>query len=154
MTSITTTAGIPSIAPFAAAAVLGTTAFTALGIYGDGSEGASDGALRELTTIVGLTLAAAAVVFGLVLPRVLGSRRAASVGLVLSVLGLLLVAVFWSGLTPTFAIGGIVLGAAARRSNLRATVGAVAMAVGSLALVGYAAVYVADWMSTNGIAGM
>ena len=61
---------------------------------------------------------------------------------------------FWSGLPLVLAVGGLIVGAAARRTDVRATLGAVAMAVGALALVGYVAIYVVDWMSTNNIAGM
>jgi hypothetical protein len=156
MTSTTRTASTSidrPVAPFALATFLGTAAFTALGIYGDGSEG-SPGSLGELLTILALTAVAVAVVFGLVVPRNQQSSRAATVGLVLSAVGLLLVVAFWSGLTPALAVGGIVLGAAARRSNLRPTTGSIAMAVGALALVGYVAIYVTDWMATNNIAGM
>jgi hypothetical protein len=156
MTSTIVTSSAPGLklAPIAAATVVGTTAFNALGIYGDGSEHAAEHTTGEFLTIVGVTVVAAAVVFGVVVPRVQSSGRAAAVGLGLSIAGLVLVLAFWSGLTPALAVGGLLLGAAARRSNVRPTMGAVAMALGALALVGYAAIYITDWMSTNNIAGM
>ena len=99
-------------------------------------------------------MVAAAVVFGLVVPRLQSSPKAAGVGLGLSIAGLVLVLAFWSGLTPSLAVGGLLLGAAARRMDVKATLGSVAMAVGALALVGYAAIYIVDWVGTNNIAGM
>ena len=155
MTSTTITRSTPDlrIAPVAVATVLGTTAFTALGVFGDGSSGA-DAETGEFLVIVGFTVVAAAVVFGLVVPRLQSSRKAAGVGLGLSIAGLVFVLAFWSGLTPPLAVGGLLLGAAARRTGVRPTLGSVAMAVGALALVGYAAIYVVDWMGTNNIAGM
>ena len=92
--------------------------------------------------------------FGAVVPHFRDSRRAAAVGLGLSIAGLVLVLAFWSGLTPSLAVGGLLLGVAARLRNVRPTMGAVAIAVGALALVGYVAIYVTDWMGTNNIAGM
>jgi hypothetical protein len=135
--------------PIAAATVVGTTAFNALGVFGDPH--ANGQGVPEFLTIVAVTLVAAAVVFGVVIPRV---TRPAGVGLGLSIAGLVLVLAFWSGLTPPLAVGGILLGAAARRANVKAALGSAAVAVGSLALVGYTAIYVLDWMSSNNIAGM
>lgn len=161
MTSIASTTDTNSsndvrwpIAPIAVATVLGTTAFTALGVYGDGSQKSAEGNLGSFLTILAVTLVAAAIVFGLVVPHMAGSRHAAACGLVLSILALLLVVAFWSGLTPTLAVGGILLGATARRTGRRPATGGIAMAVGALALVGYSAIYVIDWMSTNNLVGM
>jgi hypothetical protein len=127
--------------------------FTALGVFGDGSGGAEHEP-REFFVIAGISVLAVAAVFGLLVRRLEGSSRAAGTGLALSVVGLLSVAVFWAGLTPALAVGGMLLGAAARRSRQHAGLGGVAIAVGALALLGYVAVYVSDWMATNNIAGM
>jgi hypothetical protein len=136
-----------------AAVFLGTTAFTALGVFGDGTSGAEPD-LGEFFVIVGVGAVAVAVVFGLVVPRTLGGTKSAGVGLGLSIAGLLLIVAFWSGLTPTLAVGGMVLGAAARRSGRRTGMGGVAVAIGALAMLGYVSSYVGDWMATNNIAGM
>lgn len=136
-----------------AAVFLGSTAFTALGVFGDGTGGAEHSA-SEFFVIASLTAVAVAIVFGVVVPRTLRGTKAAGVGLGLSIAGLLLVVAFWSGLTPALAFGGLVLGAAARRSGRRTGMGGVAVAIGALALVGYVASYVTDWMATNNIAGM
>ncbi len=130
-----------------------TTAFNALGVFGDGTDGAEHGA-SEFFAIAGLSAVAVAVVFGVVVPRTLRGTKAAGVGLGLSIAGLVLVVAFWSGLTPALAVGGMVLGAAARRSGRRTTKGGVAVAIGALALLGWVASYVTDWMATNNIAGM
>jgi len=130
-----------------------TTAFNALGVFADGTDGAEANPW-EFVVIAVLSAVAVAVVFGLVVPRTLRGTRAAGVGLGLSIAGLVLVLAFWSGLTPALAVGGIVLGAAARRSGRRTGMGGVAVAVGALALLGWVASYVTDYMATHNIAGM
>ncbi len=155
MTSITATAPDThrSILPVAVATLVGTTAFTALGMFADGTDGA-DGSVGEFLVIVGITAVAVAVVFGLVVPRTQHGTKAAGVGLGLAIAGLILVLAFWSGLTPPLAVGGMLLGAAARRTGLRPGLGGAAVAIGALALVGYVVIYGLDWMATNNIAGM
>ena len=51
-------------------------------------------------------------------------------------------------------MSGILLGSAARRTPEGAGKGIAAVAIGALALVGYVAIYISDWMATNNIAGM
>lgn len=137
----------------AAAALVIALAFNAWGVFADGSAGAEP-SLREFLIIGGVSALAVALVFGVVAPQVMGGSRAAGVGLGLAIAGLVLVVVFWSGLTPPLAIGGIVLGAHARRVGRKPGTGGAAIAIGTLALLGYAASYVTDWMATNNIAGM
>lgn len=127
--------------------------FTALGVFADGSGGAEHEP-REFFVIAAISVVAVAAVFGLCVRRLEGSPRAAGVGLALAVVGLLSIAVFWAGLTPALAVGGLLLGADARRSRQHAGRGGAAIAVGALALIGYVAIYVSDWMATNNIAGM
>jgi hypothetical protein len=80
-------------------------------------------------------LVAAALVFGVILPRFVKSARA---GLILAIVGLLTIAVFWTGL-PT------ILGIAATKAGIDSagarwnTMGAVAAAIGALT-VAFAAV--------------
>ena len=64
------------------------------------------------------------------------------------------VLVFWSGIGPVLAVSGILLGLAARRTGDGPGKGAFAVGIGALALLGYVAIYVSDWMATNNIAGM
>jgi hypothetical protein len=155
MTSITATSSTTEarLFPLALGTFAGTTAFTALGTFVDGTDGAEH-STGDFLVIAGLTAVAVAVVFGLVVPRARAGSRAAGVGLGLSIAGMVLVLAFWSGLTPALAVGGMVLGAGVRRSGRGTGAGAAAIAVGALALLGYVAIYVLDWMATNNIAGM
>jgi hypothetical protein len=140
------------LVPAALGTVAAAIALDALGTFGDGSGGSEHGA-SEFLAIAGVIVVASAIVFGLVVPRLADSKRAGGVGLGLSIAGLVLVLVFWSGLPPVLAVGGILLGTAAR-SRGRGGAATAAIAVGVLALVGDVAIYVADWMSTNNILGM
>ena len=71
--------------------------------------------------------------------------------MVLSLLALLLVVpAFWTGLPPVLAAGGIVLGLAGRTAA-RSGLPIAATVVGLLAIVGDVAIYIADWMNTNGV---
>jgi hypothetical protein len=151
-TAFRTPTASSSLLRVAAATFVLTTAFNALGTFADDTEGA-DHSAASFFVIAGISAVACAVVFGLVVPRT-SERRAAAVGLGLAVAGLVLVLAFWSGLTPALAVGGVLLGAAARRHGRNPGLGSAAVAVGALALVGYVAIYVADWMATNNIAGM
>ena len=141
------------VAPAAAATVVGTLVFTALGTFGDGTEGADRGA-AEFLVIAAIVAAVAALMFLLVVPRALRSGRTANLGLGLAIGSLPFVLVFWSGIAPVLAVSGILLGSAARRTGDGAGKGAAAVAIGALALLGYVAIYVLDWMATNNIAGM
>jgi hypothetical protein len=143
----------PSVLSAAAATFLGSLGFIALGIFGDGSASDEHG-WGEFFIIVGFAAVAVAAVFGLAVARLQSSPKAGPVGLALALFGLVTVLVFWAGITPALAVGGMLLGAAARRNGLRTGFGTAAVAVGALALLGYVAIYVTDWMSTNNIAGM
>ena len=138
----------------AAGAIMGAVALNAFGIWGDGTPGGEDDPWLSFLIADGFIAIGAALVFGLIVPRALRrlerTGRAGAGALILSVLALVLVLVFWSGLPPVLAAGGIVLGLAGRgaaRSGL-ATSG---LAVGLLALVADVAIYVTDWMSTNSV---
>jgi hypothetical protein len=137
----------------AAATFLGSVAFNALGTFGDGTEGSEHG-WGEFVIVGGFSVVAVALVFGLAVPRLRSSRKAGAVGLTLAILGLLTVPVFWAGVTPALAVGGLVLGGAARRTGRGGASGTAAVATAALALLGYVAIYVTDWMATNDILGM
>ena len=133
----------------AAATVGGAIALNALGIFGDGTEGAEHSA-GEFWIMTALILAAA-LVFGIVVRRFGGTPRAGTAGLVLAVLGaLLVVPAFWSGLPVVLGAGGLLLGLDERREAGATRRGSAAIAIGALAIVAYAAIYILDWMSTNG----
>jgi len=134
----------PPLVPVAAATFAGTALFTALGTVLSG-EGDEHG-WGEFAFVLGIALVAVVGVMALV-RRLQDSRKAAGAGLALSVFGLATVLVFFMGLTPAFAVGGMLLGAAARRTQVRPGLGGAAIAVGALALLGYVAIYVTDLIS-------
>jgi hypothetical protein len=112
-----------------------------LGAWGSFSDNGDFGDYWPVLIIIGVV---AAIVFGLVVPRGLsGAWSPATTGLVLSVLGLLTVAVFWSGAPPILALAGILLGYVARQrgAGMMATA---AIAVGVLALVADVIIYIGD----------
>jgi len=139
----------PAIVPVAVGTAAAAIGLNALGVYADGKGG--DASTAEFLVITGVIVVTTALLVGLLVPRIVGSTKAGVVGLVLAVLGALFVPVFWSGLTPAFAVGGILLGLSARRTGSRTGLGTAAIAIGALAGMAYVAVYIGDWMSTNGI---
>jgi hypothetical protein len=156
MTSFNTTVRTDeqrSTLPAAVGTFLASLAFIAVGTFGDGSSGSEHG-WGEFVFVAGFSAVAVALVFGLAVSRLQASSRAGLVGLILAVLGLLTVVVFWAGVTPALAVGGIMLGLCARRLGRGAGLGTAAVVVGALAVAGYLAIYVGDWMSTNNVAGM
>jgi hypothetical protein len=139
----------------AVASIAGAVALNAFGIWGDGTPGAGDDRVVSFLVDCGFIAIGAALVFGLAVPR--GLKRLAATGragagaVVLSVLALLLVVpAFWTGLPPVLATGGIVLGLAGRTAT-RGGLAIAATVVGLLAIVGDVAIYIADWMNTNGV---
>jgi hypothetical protein len=111
-------------------------ALGAWGIFGEHG----DQPWGEFLVICAVIAVAALAVFGWAVPRWAGSAAAARAGLILAVLGILTIAVFWSGLPPVLAAGGAVLGWGARER----VAGKVAVGLGVLALVLDLLVYVMD----------
>lgn len=146
------TTAIP-VRPAAAATVAGTLAFIAFGTFSGGT-GGEDDVVVEFVLMAAIVLALAALMFLVVVPRALRSGRTANLGLGLALGALPFVLAFWAGITPVLAVSGILLGSAARRTPEGAGKGIAAVAIGALALVGYVAIYISDWMATNNIAGM
>jgi hypothetical protein len=107
----------------------------ALGTFG--GSGSND--IGEYALVVALSAFAAILVFGVVVPRTERSGSYARNGMVLSVLGVLSVFVFWTGLPPIFGLAGLYLG-----SQQRNGLGLAAVALGALAVFGAAAVYFVD----------
>lgn len=100
-------------------------------------------ALREFLVVSALIATATAVVFGRVVPRALARGGSARTALTLSLLGLLLAAAFWLGLSPVLAIGGIVVGLRSQEGE-NAGMARAAVAVGTLALAANVAMLVVD----------
>jgi len=135
-----------ALGPVAVAAVAVATAFAALGTFGD--SGGNDGA-TEFLVVLAIVAIGAAVVFGFVVPRGLGREAAGASALVLSILGLLTVAVFWTGLPPILAAGGILLGWAGRNADRGRTMCRAAVAIGTLALAADVVIVLGDWISNR-----
>jgi hypothetical protein len=128
-----------SINPAPLAATAGAAALAVIGLQYAIARPEED-ALREFLVVTGLIVVAAAIVFGVVVPRAVARGGSPGTALTLSLLGLVLAAAYWSGIPPVLAIGGIVL---ARRSQPGGASRA-ALVVGVLALVADLAVVVAD----------
>lgn len=134
-----------AIGPVAVAAVGLATAFAVLGTYGEtGDHGA-----RDLLIVLAIVAVGAAAVFGWVVPRGLGREAAGVSALVLSILGLLTVAVFWTGLPPILAAGGILLGWAGRNADRGRLLCRAAIVIGTLALAADVAIVLGDWISNR-----
>jgi hypothetical protein len=123
-------------------AVVAVAISAALGAWGSFGDNGDFGDYWPVLIIIAVL---AAIVFGFVVPRaVRGAWPAARTGLILSVLGLLTVAVFWSGAPPIFALPGILLGYFARQRGETTGVATAAVSVGVLAVVADIAIYIGD----------
>ena len=121
-------------------------AFAAFGIWGYGTPDSNAGV--EMLVTGACTIVTVAIVFGLVLPRALRSDIPGRAGLVLSVLGLLVsVPLFWAGVAPALAVGGILAGRAGATAPRGRRLATAAFVVGILALIGYVGTYAGDWLS-------
>ncbi len=129
-----------SILPAALGAVAAAALLSAVGTFGIVGEGAETHATREYLVVLAIVGVAALAVFGWAVPRALSAPVVGWTAIVLSVLGLLTVVAFWSGLPPILAAGGVVLGWAQRQS-LR---GKLAVGIGAFALVADLVVWIGD----------
>jgi asparagine N-glycosylation enzyme membrane subunit Stt3 len=126
------------VAITAAVAILISAALAAWGSFSD------NGDFGDYWPVLIIIAVLVAIVFGVVVPRASrGTWPMARTGLILSVLGLLTVAVFWSGAPPIFALPGILLGYVARQRG-ESGLATAAVIVGVLALVADVAIYIGD----------
>lgn len=127
-----------SVAPAPLAAMAGAAALAIIGMQYLIDRPEED-ALRELLVVTGMIVVAAAIVFGVVIPRATARGGSPGIALTLSLLGLLLAAAYWSGIPPVLALGGIVLARRSAPSGLSRA----AIVIGVLAIVADLAVLVA-----------
>ena len=128
------------IAPVAIGAIALATVLAAVGTWAGPDEQGS----REFLVICAVIAVAAAVVFGWLVPRGLEREAAGATALTLSILGLVAVLAFWSGLTPILAGGGALLGWAGRDADRGRAMSRAAIGIGAVAMIGYLAIYLAD----------
>jgi hypothetical protein len=103
-------------------------------------------AIGEVVFILVVTAA----IFGLVVARGLRRPAAGGRGLAMGVVGLLAVPVlFWSGLPLVLGAAATVLGHAGKRADVGSGKAIASYVLGVLALIGYVAVYVGDYLSTH-----
>jgi hypothetical protein len=119
-------------------------ALSAWGKFGDHFHAHSIG---EYAIILGLIAVAAALVFGWVVPRGLRKESAGWTAVSLSVLGFLTIAIFWSGLPPVLAMGGITLGWVGRNARHGGFLCRAAIAIGVVAIAGDVVIYISDMAS-------
>ncbi len=129
-----------AIAPVAIGSIALATVLAAVGTYAS----SNDQNTREFLIVCAIIAVAAAVVFGLVVPRGLEREAAGATALTLSILGLLSIVAFWSGLPPILAAGGALLGWAGRNAERGRGLCRAALVIGALALAADLAVYVSD----------
>ena len=129
-----------SIAPVAIGSIALATVLAAVGTWGGGDEQGT----KEFLIVCAVIAVAAAVVFGWVVLRGLQREAAGATALTLSILGLLTVAAFWSGLTPILASGGALLGWAGRDAERGRGMCRAAIGIGALALTAYLVIYATD----------
>jgi hypothetical protein len=126
-----------------AIAAIGSVALAA-GLAAWGTFGESNASVWGYVLVLAIIGVAAVAVFGWVVPRGLRRESAGATAVALSVLGVLTIAVFWSGLPPVLAAGGIVLGLAGWSAHTGAALCRAAVVIGVFALVGDVAVYIQD----------
>jgi hypothetical protein len=98
-----------------------------------------------------LQLAAAGVLFGVVVPRGLRHVSAGGRGIVTGALGLLLVApAFWLGLPVQLGAAAFLLGYAGKRADTGAGKAIASLVIGLLVVVAYLAIYASDYVHVHG----
>lgn len=125
-------------------------ALDAFGVWGDGSPYAEPAA-SDFLVPAGLTLVAAAVVFGIVVPRTQHRRAAGLVALVMGAGSLALVPLFWLGVGGILGVGAVVLGVESSHAQRDGVLARAGVVLGTVATVAYVLMYALDWMNTNNV---
>jgi hypothetical protein len=103
---------------------------------------AGDGGTVPYAVTLVASLAIATAVFGWAIPR---TERPARAGVITGLLGVLSVAVFWTGLPTVLGPAAIVYGLLGRARNEATGAATIAVALGALATLGGIAAIVLDW---------
>jgi hypothetical protein len=126
-----------SVAPLAIATTLIAAAGTVYGAHD----------WREIIVVLPVMAVAAALVFGLVVPRALRKESAGGTALGLAIPAVLLtLPAFWSGLPLILGVGGFVVGHAGRNARTGSGKCLTAVVLSALAVLGYLAIYITDGM--------
>ena len=129
-----------AVGPVAVAAIALAAGLAAIGTWGD----RSDQGTREFLVVCAIIAVAAAVVFGWLVPRFLARDATGTPALVFSILALVTVLGFWTGLPPILAAAGGLLGwsgLSAERGQGRCRA---AIAIAVLALIADVVILVLD----------
>lgn len=142
-----------ALRPLAAMTTIAVVALSAFGIWADGTPGGHDESnTTEFLVTCALGVLTAGLVFGWLVPRGLRRPNSAATALTMSAIGaLLVVPVFWSGVPLVLGVGGALLGWAGRDAARGTGKSQAAVILGVLTVVAVLAIYVLDWMSTNGV---
>jgi hypothetical protein len=107
--------------------------------------------MGERITMTALQLVVGALLFGLVVPRALGHQSSGGRGIAMGVVGLLLVVpAFWSGLPMLLGAAAALVGYAGKSAATGSGKARASLVLGLLAVIGYVAIYVLDYLSTAG----
>lgn len=139
MSTVTTTtsaatSAATSITPWAVGAAAVAVGWTTYGAH----------TWSELITMSALIVVATALVFTLVVRPALARESAGRKALVLSILAILTVPAFWSGLPLVLGVGGIVVGNAGRNARTGSRACTAALILGLVAVAAYLAIYIGD----------
>lgn len=134
-THATSSAPSRAVAPIGALVAVVASAATAYGAH----------TWSEIVITVAAILVAAALVFGLVVPRALSKESAGGTALGLSIpAALLLLPAFWAGVPFVLGVGAMVVGNAGRNARTGAGTCIAGLVVGALVAVGYLAIYASE----------
>lgn len=125
-------------------AVLGVTLAAVLAAWGTFGETGAEHNLTDYILVLGIIAVGAAIVFGWVVPRGLRKESAGGTAVALSVLAVLSIAVFWSGLPPVLAAGAVSLGLAGWNARSSLWLCRAAVVIGLFAIVGDVVIYIQD----------
>lgn len=107
----------------------------------------------EVGIVMGIFVPVVIGIYGFLLPRALKGSGGSGIALTLSLIGLaLLLPAFWSALPLAFGVAGALLGYAGRNGASGSGKSTAAVALGTLAAIGYFAVYVLDALHQAGVA--